>query len=284
MPVYRLKNTPLKEVIRGGEAMHDGKITLHLEGRGEILLQQYFYNPEPGADVDRAAQVDWDYVAGRQVALGWLAGATNLLLVSWRDLSESHGTGRFVMQWYLVAQVEPGMSSVLLKKMVYSDGNPREVYHNTLQSGIGSHYISFDATKRLIIDRMTFQRELEVGRGWSPPPLYHESIGNRETPRDLYVADIRETIFHRYRYKQGKLESAGVEMLYTTQEFDSPCDIAGFYFGPLAPASVILKANPELRAKFSKDPGYEGGWFHFPAGIPIRIPLPEEWIIRFYEE
>src|ERR1041385_2905364 len=94
MPVYRLKNTPLKEVIRGGEAMHDGKITLHLEGRGEILLQQYFYNPEPGADVDRAAQVDWDYVAGRQVALGWLAGATNLLLVRWRDLSESHGTGR----------------------------------------------------------------------------------------------------------------------------------------------------------------------------------------------
>ena len=72
-------------------------------------------------------------------------------------------------------------------------------------------------------------------------------------------------------------------MFYTTQPLDSPRDIAAFYFGPLAPASVILKANPELRARFSKDPGYEGGWFRLPADTSIRIPLPEEWITRFYE-
>ena len=97
------------------------------------------------------------------------------------------------------------------------------------------------------------------------------------------VAAIRETIVHRYRYRDAKLASTGGEMLYAAKELDSPRSIAAFYFGPLAPASVILKANPQLRAQYAKEPGYEGGWFRLPAGTAMRIPLPEEWISRFYE-
>ena len=279
-PSYTLKNIRRETAAGGAEDLHDCEIILTIEGYRDLVLHGYFYESEAEADLDRSKELNWDHVAGRKVALAWLAGATNLLLVSWSDVSASHGTGHYIGQWYSLARLDPKESTVLLKRNVCSSGRQRDVSHGP---GIGAHFFSFDATTQILSDRMTFSRDLQVGGGDNIPPLHYEAKEGCEGATHSYIAQIRETVVHRYHYEGGRMSSLDVTMFYQTQAFDSARQIAQFYLGPLAPASTILKANPELRAAFSKDPGYEGGWFRLPPATSIRIPLPDEWITRFYE-
>jgi hypothetical protein len=117
-----------------------------------------------------------------------------------------------------------------------------------------------------------------VGAGESIPPLYYEAAEGCEAASQMYIANIHETILHRYLLREGNCETSRIEMFYKTQALDSTAAVAKFYFGPLAPASVILNANPEWGSRFGKDP-----WFRLPSGTLVRIPLPADWIIKFYE-
>src|SRR4051812_22186890 len=84
LPQYGLRHLRLSKVAEDEKGLYDARIEILMPGRGELLLQRYFLETsvDGGGDIDREKQVDWDYVAGRKVAMGWLDGTTNLLLVS----------------------------------------------------------------------------------------------------------------------------------------------------------------------------------------------------------
>jgi len=282
-PAYELKNVRLPQMVRGSNGVpHDCEIRLVFKDYSDLLLQNYLFNEaEVEGDIDRDKKVNWDYVRSRRIALGWLNGVTNLLLVSWGDSSGSHGTGHYEDQLYLVARMDARKSSVLLKKRVCAGGRAKDINNG---AGFGSHYFSFDSKTQILSDRMTFSRQLSVVPRDNIPPLHYEAKEGCEAATHAYLADIHERILHRYHYAAAKLQSLHVEMFYTTQSFDCSYDIARFYFGPLARGTLILDANPGLRAKFTKDLSSEGEWFHFPQGTLVKIPLPEIWIINFYEQ
>ena len=297
LPHYELRNIHLSKTRGDSNGGYDSEIRMAMPGHGELLLSTYFYEDSPESELDRERKINWDHVAGRKVALGWLQGDANLLLVSWTDLSASHGTGHYVTQWYLLARVGHGTSSVLLKKSVCSEGRERDISE---AYGRGMHYFAYDPSRQELVDTMKFARTLYVGPGYNIPPLFYEVKAEPPENAGQYVADIQETVVHRYRLRAKSVKSLEVELFYRTQPLDTPRDIARFYFGPLAPASVVLKATPkfppanpgapvdQLRAdwkgRFGKDPGYAGGWFRLPVGTLVRIPLPEDWITKFYEQ
>ena len=114
------------------------------------------------------------------------------------------------------------------------------------------------------------------------PSLFHFFKSEVPEGPDQYVANIRETVNQRYRLDGKSLKSSGADLFYEAFANDSPREIAKFYFGPLAPASVIMKANSEWRKTFGNREGYSEGDFALPAGTQVRVALPEDWIKHFY--
>src|SRR4051812_35141793 len=208
LPRYELRNVHLPKMISDEKGGYDSEIRMVLPGRGELLLQTYMFEPNPGSDLDRQRKINWDHMAGRKFAVGWLKGATNLLLISWMDLSASHATGHYVIQWYLLARMGTRNNAILLKKSVVSEGRERDISRS---SGRGMHYFSYDSLKRELVDTMQFARTMYVGAGDNVPPLFYPAKGGDAEATRQYIADIEETVVHRYQLRAEALKSLGVQ-------------------------------------------------------------------------
>ena len=169
LPGYELRNTRLAKGVRGGpEGYHNAVVTLAIRGSGEVTLERYHAIADVGGDWDPAKRVNWDHVAGRRIALGWLADAPDLLLVSWIDRSEIRGSGLYEMQHYAILRVLPGKCSILLRVTATAGARMRYV-----GNGLGQHYFTYRAASRALTDRAAFYRQLRVGPAMNPLPLYH---------------------------------------------------------------------------------------------------------------
>src|SRR4051794_12042027 len=147
VPAYELRNVHLPATVGDSNGRYNCEIKMVFQNQGELPLQTYFYLDTSEGNIDRKEKVNWDYVSGRKIALGWLGDATNLLVVSWGDSSASHGTGHYEGQWYIIAALKARKNSVLLRRNVCTQGRQRDVSHGP---GLGTHYFSFDPTRQVL--------------------------------------------------------------------------------------------------------------------------------------
>lgn len=220
------------------------------------------------------AKTNWDYVAERKLGAGWLKGAPDLLLLAWGDESDSHGTGRYVQRHHVVVRMTARSLSKLLERRCLSSARMRDANNGY---GIGSHFFAME--DGMLVDTFTCFRDLWAEQHEPQWPLYHPQ---KWDGTEKLVATISEKVIHRFRYRNGTLKNAGVELWYTTQPRDTFRQITHFYFGPVAPASVLVAANPRLTSQITSNRYESAGWEQLPEKSLVKIPLPQEWITKFY--
>ena len=126
--------------------------------------------------------------------------------------------------------------------------------------------------RRRLIERITrfYQKASE-----RPHDLGHRV--NDGYGRMVFVANIEETIILHYLLTKDRLIPDSCSLRYKTQAQDILCQVAQFYFGPLAPRNALLAFNPDLAAKHM-DP-HPGAVISLDPGSEITIPVPEDWLI-----
>ena len=171
-----------------------------------------------------------------------------------------------------------GKAEELLRQKGLSGGATRHIYGG--RRGTVSHYFQYDPVKKMLVDTINHRNDL---RTHLPRPLYHRIQTSRLGPATMpYRAVIREKVIHRYSYRNGKLESRSIELYYKSQESDSVGDIARCYLGPLAPGQAVLDANPQLgELAVTERVKYPGGMCP-PKGTLVKVPVPEDWLRKFY--
>ena len=221
-------------------------------------------------------KTNWDYVSERKLAAGWLKGAPDLLLLAWGDESDSHGTGHYVQRHHVVVRMTARSLSRLLQRGCVSSARMRDASHGY---GIGSHFFAME--DGMLVDTLTCFRDLWAEEHEPRWPLYHPQ---KWDGTEKLVANISEKVIHRFRYRNGTLKNAGVELWYTSQPRDTFREITHFYFGPVAPISVLVAANLRLASQVTSNRPESAGWESLPEKSRVKIPLPEEWITKFYLE
>jgi hypothetical protein len=212
------------------------------------------------------------------IAAGWLKGATDLLLIAWSDDSDSHGTGHYVARHYLIARVATRSVTKLLQRQCNYTATRQ---HASYGYGTGSHFFSME--DGMLVDTFHCSRELRVESPHPLLPLYHPERGDGSA-HDEWIAVISETVIQRHHYRRSSLTSAGVELWFTTTQPQDTLDgITQFYFGPLAPHSVLLGANPLLVKQLTSGKKEITGWGWLAEGTRLKIPLPQDWITKHYE-
>lgn len=249
----------------------DYEVSLRIGSETDILLGSLTANTRKGHRL-----VFELGVAERSVVAGWLAGAEDLLVIAWVELCG--GTGHYSHVNSAVLRMADGKAEELLRQKGLSGGATRHIYGG--RRGTVFHYFQYDPVEKILVDTISHHNELLTHR---PRPLHHRVQTSRFDPATMsFRAVIHEKVIHRYSYRNGKLESRSIELYYKTQEGDSLGYIARYYLGPLAPGQAVLDANPQLKElAMTERVKYPDGMCP-PKGALVKIPVPEDWLRKFY--
>ena len=248
------------------------KVLIHFKEFGDVELgEAETAGPSTGKQWPAGTTFD-SGVDATSVKTGWIKDAGDLFIVAWVDESSPLGNHLHSDHDCAIMRLKGGRAEVLLRR----DCNGSSWHASwSYDLAMVSTRFSFDRRRGILIEEMTRSADMDrVG----PGPLAHLQPG-KEGGED-WVAEIREKVRIEYKLTGSGLKPVACSLTYVTQNHDEISKIAEFYLGPLASGQLLLDANADLAAKH-KDyrPGYV---IDFPAGVQVRIPVPQEWLIERY--
>lgn len=243
-------------------------VVLRFEQGGELTLGELEIYPDKDERPPDSKIPDW--LGGRYsvmestVVAGWLAGAEDLLLVAWTDNRGGLATSKDGYRGTAILRMSGDEPEILLRDVAHTAVRLQHMDY----PGIYWHKYEFDPEREMLIDRIRTRGQSTASLN---RPLHHWNTERKI--RAKFRAVIQQVFTRRYRYSDGQLERASIDLHYITQEGDTAKAIARFYLGPLAPAEAIHEANPKLRER-------EGERGALPQGVRVRIPAPESWLLH----
>ncbi len=206
------------------------------------------------------------------VKAGWIKDAPDLFIVAWVNESDSRGLHLSFPHHCAIMRLKDGQADVLIRRNWW--GSVRTSYFTYDRASTTSRF-SFDPKQSRLTEQITRWTELASrDRQLLSYPRKDEG-GNK-----YFMASIREKVIIRYKYADDGITLITCTLTYETQAQDKLSDIARFYLGPLGPRRAILDVNPDLAAKYKDQ--HPGAFIYLPAGIKIRIPVPQEWLVNRY--
>lgn len=248
-------------------------VVLEMPGRkGRLVLDTYEVLPGETAQEARENALARDCVYGDTVRAGWLRGAPDILLLHWTDASGMAGTGHYLGGLFLLARVTDTELQPLLRHSAVFGANIQHAFYG---SGLGTCRFSFNEADSTCQLQAWFHGEAESDR---PRPLHHPAVD--EGGKEFYRAVLSEEVTATWLYAEGTLSLESVGLTYETQEHDSLKAVALYYLGPRAPEDALVQVHPELAERFPDCAKHPGTWL--PKGTRLEVPLPAEWLARYY--
>ncbi|NIA21193.1 MAG: hypothetical protein GWP05_04295 [Anaerolineaceae bacterium] len=271
MPDYKLDKVLIRSEVDRVYEMPEKRydVFIRFKGFSDIRLDETMI---AGPSKGKVSPEGMTFESGLSVAsvrAGWIKNAPDLFIVAWENDADMRGNFHVFSHGYVILQLKDRRAEVLIRGCRVISMPSRDGF--TLESS----RFSFDRKQGLLIEQITRYTDSKADK---PQPLF--SPVKDEGGEEIFVALIQEKITIGYKLAAGMLSPVACSLVYKTWKKNELDDIAKFYLGPKATRQAILNANPNLASKYKETPRDE--MIHLPEGTQVKIPLPQEQLIKRY--